>query len=130
MIIFSRQGCHLFVNQLKLSLEERTSGAKKDGVLNFIMVMRQSIKSLRPFSPKSLYQIYLPYSCWYLQTNKNPWAYIPLIFLHCKVPEGKFHNCQTQTHNLYNKNVIAISHKVRLGSVLFGSNPLAENNSG
>lgn len=36
-----------------------------------------------------LHQISPPYGCYYsLKTNKNVWAHIPLIFLHCKVLKG------------------------------------------
>lgn len=60
MVIFSRQGCRLMANQLKLPLEERTRGIKQNGCFNFTL-MGQSIKSLTPFFPKIPRQISLSY---------------------------------------------------------------------
>lgn len=59
-VIFSRQGCSLFANLLKLPLEGRTSGVQQDGLSHSIMLIRQSIKSLTPLFPKSLHQTSLP----------------------------------------------------------------------
>ena len=52
VVIFSRQGCNLLANQLKLPLEERTSGVKQDELFNFIMSLEQSIKVSHLFPPK------------------------------------------------------------------------------
>lgn len=53
VVIFSRQGWNLLANELKLPLEERTSGVKQDELFNFIVSLEQSIKVSHLFSPKS-----------------------------------------------------------------------------
>lgn len=52
-----------------------------------------------------------------------PSSFCPVKFLKANITVVKY-KCIIS----YNKNVIAISHKGELGSRLFGSNPLAENN--
>lgn len=52
-----------------------------------------------------------------------PSSFSPVKFLKANITVVKY-KCIIS----YNKNVIAIFHKGKLGSRLFGSNPLAENN--
>lgn len=84
-IFFLRQGCSLLANQLKLPLEEGTSGLKQDGLHHPSEVSR--------FYPKVYARSVFQMVTTNLLEQVKTWAYIPLILLPCKVPTGKYHRC-------------------------------------